>query len=97
MKKIIFSILLCLFCTTIYAQNVIKEGNTFKKEIKTNRNTTKNKTIYFWEDSKGIKYPIYLSKNNACYIKKISKKTGKEYKYYLDKEISKQIIKQISK
>lgn len=32
-------------------------------------------------------YPIFVSKNGAYYIWKISKKTGNKYKYYLPKEI----------
>lgn len=36
---------------------------------------------------KNKKYNVYKSKNGAFYIWKISKKTGKRYKYYLPKEI----------
>lgn len=40
---------------------------------------------------KNKKYNVYKSKNGAFYIWKISKKTGKRYKYYLPKEIQIQI------
>lgn len=52
------------------------------------------KTKYIWKDSKGNKYPIYISSNGSCFVIKTSFKTlGKEYKNYLDPEISKQICK----
>jgi len=35
-------------------------------------------------------YPIYLSSTGKAFIKKVSKKTGKEYKQYIP-EIGKQI------
>lgn len=39
---------------------------------------------------KGVEHPIYLSSTGKAFIKKVSKKTGKEYKQYLP-EIGKQI------
>lgn len=37
------------------------------------------------------KYNVYKSKSGAFYIWKTSKKTGKKYKYYLPKEIQKEM------
>ena len=37
------------------------------------------------------KYNVYKSKTGAFYIWKTSKKTGKKYKYYLPKEVQKQM------
>lgn len=37
------------------------------------------------------KYNVYKSKSGAFYIWKISKKTNKKYKYYLPKDIQKQM------
>jgi hypothetical protein len=48
------------------------------------------KTQYTFKDSKGNVYPVYLSASGKAFIKKASKKTGKEYKQYLP-EIGKQI------
>ena len=36
-----------------------------------------------------------MSKSGSCYIKKVSKKTGKEYKQYLAAEISADICNQL--
>ena len=53
------------------------------------------KTKFTWEDKEGNKYPIYITKRGACYIIKVSKKTNKEYKQYLPKEIQAQIKKEL--
>jgi hypothetical protein len=38
---------------------------------------------------------IFISKKGACYIKRTSYKTGKEYKQYLPKEIQETIRKEL--
>ena len=90
MKKIILCILLALFCITISAE-VKREGNTFKVEQTTKESDTK--TQYTWVDKDGNVYPVFITKRGACYIFRTSKKTGKEYKQYLPKNIQ-EIIKQ---
>lgn len=90
MKKIILCILLALFCITISAE-VKREGNTFRVEQTTKESDTK--TQYTWVDKDGNVYPVFITKRGACYIFRTSKKTGKEYKQYLPKNIQ-EIIKQ---
>ena len=53
-------------------------------------------TPYTWKDSKGNEYPIYISASGSCYVIKTSKKTGKEYKNYLSKEVSAEICKELN-
>lgn len=88
MKKLILCLLLALFCITVNAE-VKREGDTFKVEQTTKESDTKTK--YTWEDKKGNKYPIFITKRGSCYILRTSKKTGKEYKQYLPKETQAQI------
>ena len=90
MKKIILCILLALFCITISAE-VKREGNTFRVEQTTKESDTK--TQYTWVDKDGNVYPVFITKKGACYIFRTSKKTGKEYKQYLPKNVQ-EIIKQ---
>lgn len=71
---------------------VRRSGNTFET-VQTSQ--TDVQTPYTWKDKDGKTYPIYISKKGACYIKRISKKTGKEYKYYLPKETQEQIRKEL--
>ena len=92
MKKLILCILLALFCINIHAE-VKREGDTFKVEQSAKASDTKTK--YTWEDKEGNKYPIYITKKGTCYVLRTSKKTGKEYKYYLPKDIQKTIKKEL--
>lgn len=93
MKRYIFCLLIALFSIASYSQDVVKEGKTFK--VQTTQTTSEQQTEYTWEDKKGVKYPIFISKNGACYIKRISSKTGKEYKQYLPKETQETIRKEL--
>ena len=88
MKHLILCILLALFCINIHAE-VKRENDTFKVEQTLKAKDTQTK--YTWEDKDGNKYPIFITKRGACYIIRVSKKTGKEYKYYLPKEVQEQI------
>ena len=95
MKKfIIFLVMLVMGMagTTCFAE-VVKNGNTFEV-IKTSSQDVQ--TYLNWKDKDGVIYPIYVTKKGACYVKRISKKTGKEYKYYLPKETREQIRKELS-
>lgn len=71
-----------------------REGNTF---IQSSRNSATNviKTKYTWKDSKGTEYPIFITKNGRCFVNKISSKTGREYKYYLDEKTSRTIANEM--
>lgn len=91
MKRYIFCLLIALLSIASYSQNVIKEGKTFKI---TTIQIEDKQTEYTWEDKKGVKYPIYISKKGALYIKRTSSK-GKEYKQYLSKEAQKIIKKEL--
>ena len=55
------------------------------------------KTGFTWKDSKGVVYDIYISSKNSCYILKTSKKTGKQYRQYLPKEVSQQIASELGR
>ena len=93
MKKLILCILLALFCITANAE-VKREGDTFKVEQSAKASDTQTK--YTWEDKQGNKYPIFITKKGACYVIRTSKKTGKEYKYYLPKEVQETIKKELN-
>ena len=94
MKRYIFCLLIALFSIASYSQDIVREGKTFK--VQTTQQAKETQTEYTWEDKKGNKYPIFISKNGACYIKRISSKTGKEYKQYLPKETQEAIRKELN-
>jgi hypothetical protein len=67
-----------------------REGNTFSVEKSIDRQLP-----YYYQDKDGNKYPIYVSSKGKLYVKKVSKKSGKEYKYYLPEDDQAQIKKAI--
>jgi len=83
-----------------------KDGKTFvqQKSARASRPSDDRATAYTWKDSKGNEYPIYLhtytrgenAGKTTCYVLRTSKKTGKEYKYYLPDgiAIAEQILKE---
>ena len=93
-KLILIAILVIASVSASYAQNYTKSGKTYKSE-KVEKASTERETGFTWEDSKGNTYPIFMGKTGSCYIKRISKNTGKEYKQYLGAEISADICKQL--
>lgn len=94
MKKIII-VLSLLICLSANAQDYTRSGNQFISVQKEKSVAVEKETGYTWVDNKGIVYPIYISSTGLCYIKKVSGKTGKEYRMYLSKEISAQICKEL--
>lgn len=86
--KYIITLLVALLMSIASYANVVRDRDIFKVEKTTsvNQNT---QTKYTWEDKEGNKYPIFITKKDACYVLRTSKKTGKEYKYYLPKDIKK--------
>lgn len=99
MRKILFAAILLaasLFCAN--AQNYTRDGKQFASTQKARQSTTSNeKTGFTWKDSKGVVYDIYISSKNSCYIIKTSKKTGKQYRQYLPKEVSQQIASELGR
>ena len=87
----------------LFAQNpsilstgeVQRSGNTFIASSKSSKSSAQQ-TQYTWKDYKGNEYPIYISASGSCYVIKTSKKTGKEYKNYLPKEVSAEICKELN-
>lgn len=93
-KLFLIAILVIASISASYAQNYTKDGKTYKAE-KVEKQSSERETGFIWENSKGIQYPIYMGPSGSCYIKRISKKTGKEYKQYLGAEVSADICKQL--
>ena len=91
MKKLILCISMMLaFGLVSNAQSVQRQGNNFTQVSNKKSAGKETKTQYTYTDSKGVVYPVYLSSTGKAFIKKVSKKTGKEYKQYVP-EIGKQI------
>ena len=84
MKRIIILAIMLMPLSFVSAQEIQRNGNNFTQIAKEKVSESKEtKTEYTYTDSKGNVYPVYLSSTGKAFIKKISKKTGKEYKYYI--------------
>ena len=64
---------------------IILKGNVFYKDSTSREIKKDNPTLtrFFYVDSTGTKYPIYMSASGKCFILRTSSKTGKVYKQYL--------------
>lgn len=91
--KYIIALLVALSMSVASYAGVVRHGNTFLVETTSVNQDTK--TQFTWQDKDGNIYPIYISKKGACYVIKVSKKTGKEYKYYLPKDVQETIRKEL--
>lgn len=98
MKKIqaILGVLIVLLSVSLntQAQSFTRKGNTFE-QVSSKKTSSSKQTQFTWTDSKGKTYPIFITKNGRCFVNKISSKTGKEYKYYLPKEIALEVCKEL--
>lgn len=92
--KYIIALLVALSMSIASYAGVVRHGNTFLVETTSVNQDTQ--TQFTWQDKDGNIYPIYITKKGACYILRISKKTGKEYKYYLPKDIQETIKKELN-
>lgn len=90
MKTFILSLILCVCGICSMHAEVVREGTNFRVE-QVKEQGADFPTYYTYTDKSGKVYTIYRSKNKSYYIKKVSKKTGKEYKQYLPKEIQEEL------
>ena len=82
MKKFTLTLLLALLVSVVACADNFKAPTRASKSVEyTDTTTTHTYEI------KENKFPVFKSKSGAFYIWKTSSKTGKQYKYYLPKEI----------
>lgn len=96
MKKTLLTLALLALAISVQGQDKSHE-NTYKRDgktfVQTQSRTSANDTptTYVWRDKQGNEYPIILHRytkgekagRTTAYVIRTSKKTGKEYKYYL--------------
>ena len=97
MKKLFVMVIMMMTLSLGANAQVTRNGNVFTSAKASSKSETAEKTQFFWADSKGEKYPIYISKSGSCFVIRVSKKSGKEYKSYLDKEISMEVCKALGR
>ena len=95
MKKIILILVCFMLGMQCYSQEYRRNGKEFSQVKQETVKQTDSPSGYTWKDSKGNVYDIYISKKGSCYIIKTSRKTGKQYRQYLPKEVSSQIAREL--
>lgn len=90
MKKYFFAIAICMCGLCSMHAEIVREGTNFRVE-QTKQQGVDLPTYYTYTDKDGKIYVIYRSKNGSYYIKKVSKKTGNEYKQYLPKDVQEEL------
>lgn len=104
MKKIIIFVILIVSACFVSAQtidtnnNIVREGKTFVKQTSTKTrvsDTTCIRTEYKYKDAKNIEHTVWLTTRGSAFIRRISGKTGAEYKQYLGENISREICREL--
>lgn len=90
---IILLVALIMGATNTFAQTkYVQKGKTFV-QIKSKSNASKaTKTDCVWVID-GKSYPIYISSKGKAFINKVSKISGKTYRYYLPNDVVAKINK----
>lgn len=81
-RIILTAIFLILTLTSLKAQNYKIQGNEIVKTSQPIKEGAKLTNLT--HEVKGVKYPVYISKNGKYFIKRISQKSRKEYNQYLN-------------
>lgn len=92
-KKLFIVMMMLMSISYTVNAEIIKEGKTYSQVVKSK--TPDKDSGFTYKDNKGNIYPIMIGKSGSCYILRVSKKSGKEYKQYLGKEISQEICKEL--
>ena len=99
--KTLVKVMLCVLTMLLsisldaQAQSFVKNGSTFEQVSTRSTGSKATKTQFNYKDSKGKDYTIFINQNGRCFVNKTSAKTGKEYKYYLNEDISKAVCKEL--
>lgn len=93
-KKLFLVMMMLMSISYTVNAEIIKEGKTYSQVVKSK--TPDKDSGFTYKDNKGTIYPIMISKSGACYILRVSKKSGKTYKQYLGKDISREICKELN-
>lgn len=87
MKKLLILLMLSVSVLTYAQEKYRREGNTFVVVKSTKKSKSSSKETEFTvKDTDGKTYKVYISKNGKTYINKISKKSGKTYRKYVNLE-----------
>jgi len=84
-RRVVTVIVLMLMTTGAFSQTIERDADGNFRAVSKSR-TPPKETTYTFTDSKGRKYPVLMTEAGRFFVIKTSAKTGKEYRYYLDKK-----------
>lgn len=86
-KRVVAVMVFLILSTAGFSQTIERDeqGNFFAKG---SSKEPPKETTYTFTDSRGDKHKVYMTSAGRYFVLKVSKKTGKEYRYYLDKKPS---------
>lgn len=81
---VLFTILV-IGVTSCHSQTLVVKRDGTKGYVNaiSSDSSVRDEPMGLYTDPKGVEYPMYRTKTKKVYIKRVSKKTGKEYKQYL--------------
>ncbi len=82
---ILFTIVFLALLNGLFAQSLVKKDTNgiYKSISRPDTIKSYKATNEYFIDSKGIKYPVYKTKEGKYFVLRTSKKTGKQYREYL--------------
>lgn len=98
MKKFLFVAFTMLFIglnnSMANDTTFVVKGNTYSKVSTKSQKSEPVVTPYTYQIG-DTEYPIMLSVNGRAFVLRVSQKSGKEYKYYLGEDISRDICEKL--
>lgn len=84
MKKLFIAAAMLLLCFVSHSQTikVDAKGNYYAAKD-TNSLANSKPTGKTYTDSKGVVYPVHVTDKGKLFVVRVSKTTGKRYRYYL--------------
>ena len=82
---ILFTIVFLALLNGLFAQSLVKKDNNgfYKSVSRPDTTIGYSATNEHFIDSKGVKYPVFKTKEGKYFVLRTSKKTGKQYREYL--------------
>lgn len=84
-KRVVAVLMFALLSTAGFSQTIERTPDGNFVAVGKSRVPPKQ-TTYTFTDSKGKVYPVLMTEAGRYFVMKTSAKTGKEYRYYLDKK-----------
>jgi len=100
MRKLFIAVAMLVTMSAGAQESYKVEGNVYTAVITAHgRDVRSNaeQTQLTWTDTKGEARPIWIARTGSCFVIRVSKKNGNEYRQYLPREASADICKRLGR